>query len=110
MLPENHSSVPKPTDQLYARRYLETRAQGVTFALYFRRAAKAMACRLVIYAVALTILAQVDMWPLFWLCLGLVLGSTLRDVGWVRAGKKSWPFTEKVTDWEKVRELAETQP
>ena len=40
---------------------------------------------------------------------GLFLGMLLRDGVWIKAIGKSWPFTEKVTDWEKVKKIAESE-
>jgi hypothetical protein len=40
---------------------------------------------------------------------GLFLGMLLRDGSWIKATAKSWPFTEKVIDWEKVKKIAESE-
>jgi len=37
----------------------------------------------------------------------LLLGALLRDIGWFRAIGRTWPFSEKVTDWDKVQGLAD---
>ncbi len=42
----------------------------------------------------------------FILIIGMVFGALLRDIGWLLRIKKSWPFTEKTTDWSKVKEIA----
>lgn len=39
---------------------------------------------------------------------GMVIGAILRDLGWFRRIKITWPFTLKVTDWDKVKKLSET--
>lgn len=44
--------------------------------------------------------------PLFYLGIGFVLGMTIQDIGWLSSIAKSWPFSNKVTDWSKVEELA----
>ena len=38
---------------------------------------------------------------------GMLGGAILRDCAWFRRIRKSWPFTEKITDWEKVKRIAE---
>jgi hypothetical protein len=44
------------------------------------------------------------------LMLGLFLGVLLRDLGWARATAATWPFSERVTEWDKVRRIAEGEP
>ena len=38
---------------------------------------------------------------------GLVLGSVGREIAWHRGVQLSWPFNEKVMDWDKVKALSE---
>lgn len=38
--------------------------------------------------------------------IGMFLGALCRDIGWFRRIKRSWPFTQKITDWKKVEEIA----
>jgi len=49
---------------------------------------------------------KVDM-LFFMLFFGLFVGAFGRDIGWLIYMKKTWSFQEKITDWEKVEELAE---
>jgi len=64
-----------------------------------------------VFALALTFAADAALWPLFYGFVGCACGVLLRDIGWVRAIRKNWPFSDKVTDWEKVRRMAEgTEP
>ena len=49
-------------------------------------------------------------WPGFWMLIGMLLGCVSRDFSWLRAIGKTWAFTEKVTDWDKVSKLAEDGP
>ena len=58
------------------------------------------------FIVALAALAASGMWIGFYLLLGLFLGSLLRDLGWVRASQRSWPFTMRVVNWDLVEQLA----
>ncbi len=38
---------------------------------------------------------------------GMFLGALVRDVGWLRRIKRNWPFTQKITDRQKVEDIAE---
>ena len=40
------------------------------------------------------------------LVLGMVLGSTLQDIGWIISMKKNWPLTLEITDWTLVERIA----
>ncbi|MDP5211133.1 hypothetical protein [Microbulbifer sp. 2205BS26-8] len=44
---------------------------------------------------------------LFILAIGMLVGVTMQDFGWLRVIEKTWPFTVKITDWEKVKRIAE---
>ena len=37
---------------------------------------------------------------------GMFTGAILRDIGWMRRIRKTWPFSKKVTDWAKVEAIA----
>lgn len=43
---------------------------------------------------------------ILFLGIGYVVGMTIQDISWFAAIAKSWPFSLKVTDWEKVKEIA----
>ena len=38
---------------------------------------------------------------------GLLSGTILRDIGWIRSIKQLWPFSFKVYNWEKIEKIAE---
>lgn len=40
------------------------------------------------------------------LVLGMVLGSTLQDIGWIMTMKNNWELTVEITDWAKVERIA----
>lgn len=44
----------------------------------------------------------------FVLLFGLFTGALGRDFGWLRHVKHTWPFQQKVLDWQKVEQLADT--
>ncbi|MBM3978212.1 MAG: hypothetical protein FJ299_14650 [Planctomycetes bacterium] len=95
------------SDQFLASRMLETRARGYSFGLYFRWSAKLYLLLVAYFAFALVALAFLELWLFFFFMLGLFAGCLLRDVGWFRAVRKTWPFSLKVTDWERVQRLAD---
>ncbi len=37
---------------------------------------------------------------------GMFLGAVLRDVGWLRKGKRQWPLMQRILDWSKVETIA----
>ena len=94
-------------DRMLAQRMLEVRKHGYTFGLFFRRSASGYLRLVVSGAIGLTIFALSEIWVAFWLVVGMFVGAVLRDIGWVRAFRRSWPFSEKITDWKKVEALAE---
>ena len=97
----------RPSDQVLAKRMLETRERGISFGLVLRRSMRGYLFLFLVFGVVLGWLAWIEYWPPFVLMLGMLVGCLLRDVGWIRRIKQTWPFTLKVTDWEIVRELAE---
>lgn len=97
-------------EYLLARRLLETRERGYGFALFYRRSWKAYLVILGYFGIVLPWMAMEDWWKLFCGLTVVLCGMLLRDIGWVRAIRKNWPFSDKVTDWEKVRRMAEGKP
>ena len=41
---------------------------------------------------------------------GVVFGCLMRDFGWLRSAKKTWPFSLEIIDWQKVEKLADEKP
>jgi hypothetical protein len=95
------------SDRILARRMIETRDCGYSFALFFRRSRKYYLLLCVYFGLLLVACALVQFWMIFFAALGMLAGSLLRDMGWVRSLRKTWPFSVKVTDWEKVTRIAE---
>ena len=101
----------KPTPQvLAARRLLENRDKGFTFRLFYRRSLRGYLIQLVTTAAVIALLGYLKIWPAAWIYLGVTIGSFARDIAWVRSIRKSWPLSVALTDWEKVRKLADGQP
>jgi fatty acid desaturase len=99
------------SDQVLAMRMLKLREQGgYRYGTFLRMNAKKHIFLFVYFGAALAFFALTNMWFGFALILGMVLGVFFRDLGWVRASGRTWPFTMKVVDWGLVEELAAEQP
>ena len=94
-------------DQLLAKGMLDSREHGFSFRSYFRRSARHYLFLIVVFGCLLALVAYLENWIPFALLAGMLLGSLLRDVGWIRRTIQAWPFTAKVTDWDTVEKLAE---
>lgn len=95
------------SDQALARMMLDLRQRGISFGLHIRRNSTFYRLFIGYFFVFLAVLAWIQIWPVFFICLGMCIGSLLRDVGVIRASRNSLPFTLKVTDWEQVESLAD---
>jgi len=101
----------KVSDQVLAMRMLNVREHGgYGIGMFLRMNAKRYAFIMGYFSAALWVLALMSFWLGFALVLGMVLGTVLRDLGWVRGTRRTWPFTLKVTDWDLVEELAAEKP
>jgi len=86
---------------------LETRDRGFSIPVLLRRNAKRYLLLFAIMILGLAVFANLKFWVVFYVFLGMLLGVVLRDLGWFRVIGRTWPFSEKVTDWGKVQELAD---
>jgi hypothetical protein len=94
-------------DQVLARRMLVIRGEGgYRFGTFLRMNTRRYVVLLAFCGAALIFFAFVGIWFGFALVMGLVMGAIARDYGWVRASRRSWPFTLRVIDWDLVEELA----
>lgn len=94
-------------EQKLARKLLPLQQRGPTYGRFFRNNVRLYTFQLVVFAAVLGALAWFDQPAGFLLVLGIVIGALLRDAGWVRSIRRTWPFTVAVTDWEKVRRIAD---
>jgi hypothetical protein len=95
-------------ERLIAQRILEAREQGgYSVGLFLRWQKMRYLLMIVYFSTAIGLSAYMELWGLLWLVLGLLIGIVLRDLGWFRASARSWPFNERVIDWEKVRQIAD---
>jgi hypothetical protein len=42
----------------------------------------------------------------FLIVIGIIIGGTLQDIGWILRIAKVWRFSEEIIDWRKVEKLA----
>ncbi len=99
-----------PTEQALARHFLKHRETGYSITYVLRRSKLRYGFHVAVL-VAFTAVFNTtdDLWLKgfsLW-AIGMFLGALVRDFGWLRRIKKSWPFTQKITDWQRVEVIAE---
>ncbi|WP_421843214.1 hypothetical protein [Marinobacter algicola] len=94
-------------ERALAKSLLERREKGVSIwgGLLSIRGRLIFRCALI--GVLYFLYSQSGNAALFYLGVGYVVGMTIEDIGWFTSIAKSWPFGCKVTDWNKVEELAD---
>lgn len=101
---------PRPTatklDRLIATRMLLRENGGLRLGLFSRWSAKQFIVISVYFWLSLALFVHLEMWRMFTLMLGMLIGILAMQAGRVRAHWKAWPFTQRVTDWEKVERIA----
>jgi len=98
----------KYTDKFFANNLLEKRKANSTILYCYKRTLKVNIISIFVCLIGTALLFMLDIgigFPAIYL--GLFIGAFARDLGWFISIKKSWPFTEKVIDWQKVEELAD---
>jgi len=100
----------KPTEQQIARHFLKHREAGYSIAYVLRQSKLRYGIHIaMLVGFSVVFHSTDDLWLKgfsLWV-IGMYLGALLRDVGWLRRIKRSWPFTQKITDWQKVEDIAE---
>jgi len=88
----------------FQRRTLEDwrrmKPDGLTWKMGLRRLARSWSLLAALTLAACVILPQIWM-----LVAGLVAGTCIRDLGYVRSARAVWPVSLTVIDWAKVDEL-----
>jgi hypothetical protein len=106
LIPPPRVTVAK-SDQLVATRMLLMRENGgLRLGLFLRWSAKSYLFMIIYVGLLMAIFFHLELWPLFTLILGLVAGMLAQQAGMVFAHWKTWPFSLRVTDWEKVERIA----
>jgi hypothetical protein len=94
------------TDQHLAQRLLQRKGGGSTLRRFIHTNRKRYAVGTAALAGAAFMIHRSTLAGPAWFATGCILGTWLRDVQWVLATDRLWPFTEKVTDWGKVESIA----
>ena len=90
---------------------LQARERGGYRILPFvRMNAKGYIILVIYFGAVLAVLAWLELWPGVCVVLGLVFGVCLRDLSWLIGIQRTWPFSAKVTDWDKVQKIAAGLP
>lgn len=96
-------------DQILARRMLANRENGCSISHFYRLNYGRYLISAFIFAALIATTAALELYPLAVFSFGLIVGTIARDLGWFLAIQRTWPFTERVIDWAKVAELAQTE-
>jgi hypothetical protein len=99
------------SDKILAERLLQARASGGYKVLPFLRInARGYIILVLYFSAVVAVFAFVGCWPAAFLVAGMAAGVFLRDVSWLTGVQRSWPFSIKVTDWDKVQKIADEKP
>ena len=98
------------SDKMISRRMLQARQHGYTFGHFVRVNAKRYMLTLAFDCLFIGYFAFFQLWTVFYIAIGFIAGHYLRDIAWFRGNRKSWPFTEKTTDWQKVESISRDEP
>lgn len=93
-----------------AQNMIKQRDCGYSIAEYFKKTAPKYTIRAIITVVLAATYFASDVVGIEGLLAGgagLLIGATIRDCIWLLFIKRNWPFSEKVTDWDKVKAIAE---
>ncbi|WP_102798508.1 hypothetical protein [Bowmanella denitrificans] len=90
----------------YAKQMLDNREQGISVLISLRKMKRRLLFRLFILFISVACYFTLNDAPVFLLIIGMVIGTTLQDIGWLQSISKAWPFTAKVINWNQVTEIA----
>lgn len=99
-----------PREQRLAKLLLRVRDQGeLSYSAFFRQSLRGYALVMVCAGTIFLAVQQLPAArsPVSNLVLGILVGMVARDIAWFRARRNVWPFNRKVTDWSKVRRIAD---
>jgi hypothetical protein len=98
-------------ETLLSARLLEARDRGgYTLSLFYRWSATRYVIIMIYFTLVLALLASADLWNLFAVMAGLLVGMLTRDFGWARGQAKMWPVQERLLNWDKVQRMADGEP
>ncbi|WJG10922.1 hypothetical protein [Aliiglaciecola sp. LCG003] len=90
----------------YAKQMLDNREQGISVFHSLRKMKGRLLFRLFVLFISVACYFTLNDAPAFLLIVGMVIGTTLQDIGWLQSISKAWPFTVKVINWDQVTEVA----
>lgn len=90
-----------------ANNLLSMREEGVSIWNSSKKSWKRWSFRVAAVAVAVYLYFITAQSELLLLGVGMILGAALQDIGWIWRIAKNWGFTEEVTNWEKVKKIAQ---
>lgn len=90
----------------YAKQMLDNREQGISVLHSLRKMKGRLLFRLFILFICVVCYFTLNNAPIFLLIIGMVIGITLQDIGWLQSIFKAWPFTSKVINLKQVTEMA----
>lgn len=93
-------------EEVMAKYLLAKRDSGITVVSGLSSIRGRLVFRCVLLGVLYFLYTQSGDSVILYLGIGYVIGMTIKDVSWFSTIAKRWSFSCKVTDWEKVEELA----
>ena len=94
-------------DKEKAIRLLAQKEYGYSFFIGMKSLRRRHILYLIAICVCFYLKPKYDYDVFFLILIGGFIGTIVRDTDWLRTFKSSWSFTEKITDWDKVKEIAE---
>ena len=99
------------SDKILAEQMLQARASGgYKFLPFLRTNAKGYTILFLYFGGVLAGLAFAGIWPGFFAAAGVIVGVFLRDLSWLIGIQRTWPFSIKIIDWDKVQKLSDEKP
>ena len=98
----------KMSDKMLAKRMVQVRAQGgYKIGPFLRFNAKGYVVLVLYFGAMLAFLAYVQMWTVFSGIACFVCGVFIRDVSWLVGLRRTWEFSRKIIDWDRVKRVAD---
>jgi hypothetical protein len=89
-----------------AKNLLAQKEANFSLSRSMKKSWKRISLRVVMLIFAIYLYLNVVQNEAFILVIGIIIGGTLQDIGWILRIAKVWGFSEEVIDWGKVEQLA----
>jgi len=99
----------KSTDQVLAEHLLKRKELGGRHLPFSRRQKIGYSIWGALLLIAIILQNIYPDNPIASFLFGLVIASVARDYAWYKATRLTWQFNERIINWEKVHELAESK-